>query len=568
MFRTIAAFLLSLFAVVSAAHGQAGTITPPAPPQRPGMPPSGTTPAGPPPPGTAILRGHVTAADTGQPLRKAQVRIFAPPTENRMVTTDVDGAYEFKEVRAGRYTITASKGSYVGLTYGQERPLEAGKPLEILEHQTVERLDFALPRGSVITGRIVDEFGEPMPEVQVAPMRYQFMQGRRQLMPTGRFGQTNDLGEFRIFGLPPGQYYVSATWRSQNFGPLNNADRTAYAPLYFPGTVDVAQAKRITVDVGQQIDGMVMALVPVKATKITGTATDSQGKPMTGFLQVMQSNGSFGGFVQGAQIRPDGTFTINGIPPGEYTLRAQPNGPMGPDVEYATAKVTATGDDITDFRLAATKPSTASGRVIFEPGATPPASLSLGVFPLEPGPMMGPMFPAKVGDDMTFELRSQPGLMRINVQGMGMTGGGAIWRIRAVRLNGIDITDSGLEFKPNEDIKGLEVELTSRTTTLSGLVTNARGEASKNYTAIVFSQDRERWIPNSRYQSIGRPDQDGRFKISGLPAGNYYIIAVDNIDPSQATDPELLDRIRTRAQTFSLSDGETKSIDLRVMSVS
>ena len=85
-------------------------------------------------PGKATLRGHVVAADTGQPLRKAQVRIFASELrENRMTTTDADGRYEFKELPAGRYNVSASKGSYVQLQYGQQRPFEPGKPLEILD---------------------------------------------------------------------------------------------------------------------------------------------------------------------------------------------------------------------------------------------------------------------------------------------------------------------------------------------------------------------------------------------------------------------------------------------------
>jgi protocatechuate 3,4-dioxygenase beta subunit len=165
--------------------------------------------------GTARIRGRVLAADTGQPLRKAQVRAISPDLrENRLATTDRDGLYEFTELPAGRYQLTASKGSFVQLQYGQTRPFEAGKPLEIGEGQTIERVDFGLPRGSLITGRVMDEFGEPATDVQVAALRYQFVQGRRQLVPAGRTVTTNDLGEYRVFGLPPGQYYVSATLRA------------------------------------------------------------------------------------------------------------------------------------------------------------------------------------------------------------------------------------------------------------------------------------------------------------------------------------------------------------------
>jgi len=453
MLRIIVAVLLLLSGATAGSAQQTGTITPPA---APGANRSQRQTDGTPPPGTATLRGHVVAADTGQPIRKAQVRIFAPEIrENRLATTDESGGYEFKEVRAGRYTINATKGSYVGLAYGQQRPFDAGKPLEILDSQTVEHVDFALPRGSVVTGRIVDEFGEPVPEIQIATMRYQFIQGRRQLTPTGRFASTNDIGEFRLFGLAPGQYYLSATWRNQNFNGGGPSDRTAYAPIYFPGTTDIAQARRITLDVGQQIDDLVMALAPVKATKITGTALGSDGKPITGFLQVTQTTtGSMNFFSSGAPIRPDGTFTVNGLPPGDYTLRAQANGPPGSDTEIAIGKVTATGEDISGFALIGSKPSTASGRIIVDPSSagTPPSNLSVSAFPLQPGPIFGPIFPAKIADDLSFELRSAPGVMRVNLNGQTQT-----WRIRSVRLNGVDITDTGVEFKPNEDVKGLEV---------------------------------------------------------------------------------------------------------------
>ncbi len=191
--------------------------------------------------GTAVLRGRIVAADTGQPLRKAQVRIFSPELrENRTTTTDVQGRYEFKELPAGRYTINANKGSYVTLSYGQTRPFEAGKPLEVQNGQTVERVDFSLPRGGIIAGRILDEFGEPMSDVQVAAQRYQYMQGRR-LLPAGRPAMTNDIGEFRVFGLAPGQYYLSANLRNGMMGDTD--DRSGYAPTYYPGTADRRRRK-------------------------------------------------------------------------------------------------------------------------------------------------------------------------------------------------------------------------------------------------------------------------------------------------------------------------------------
>ena len=267
--------------------------------------------------GTAILRGHVVAADSGQPLRKAQVRIFAPELrENRMATTDAQGRYEFKDLPGGRYTISASKGSYVGLSYGQTRPFEGGKPLEIGNAQTVEKVDFSLPKGSVITGRILDEFGEVMADVQVSVQRYQYMQGRRRLMNVGRTGTTNDIGEFRIFGLSPGQYYLSATLRNFQMGSETD-DRSGYAPTYYPGSPNPETAQKITVGIGQTISDLAMTLTPTRTARVTGTALDSQGKPFPGMVMVVQRNGGMFMSSSAARVMPDGTFTMNGVAPGE-----------------------------------------------------------------------------------------------------------------------------------------------------------------------------------------------------------------------------------------------------------
>src|SRR5262249_25962061 len=152
----------------------------------------------------------------------AQVRIIGTGTinsggqfpESRLATTDGSGRYEFTQVRAGRYNLNAAKGSYVSLQYGQQRPFEPGKPVEVLEGQTIERLDFSLPRGAVTPGRVLDEFGELVIDAQVAALRYQFVGGGRRLTPAGRMVMTNDIGEFRLYGLSPGDYYISATLRN------------------------------------------------------------------------------------------------------------------------------------------------------------------------------------------------------------------------------------------------------------------------------------------------------------------------------------------------------------------
>ena len=159
--------------------------------------------------GTGRITGRVLSTDTGAPLRRAQVRLSAPEIGVKMALTDAEGRFEFKELPAGRFTLNASKSGYVNVQYGQTRPFESGRPIELADKQVLGKADIGMPRGGVISGRIVDEFGEPLPDAVVSAMRQSWSNGRRRLLPTGRTAQTNDLGQFRMYGLPPGEYYVS-----------------------------------------------------------------------------------------------------------------------------------------------------------------------------------------------------------------------------------------------------------------------------------------------------------------------------------------------------------------------
>ena len=125
-----------------------------------------------------------------------------------------EGRYEFKELPAGRYTLTASKGSYVSSRTDRSAAVRSGQAARgSADGQRIEKVDFSLPRGGIITGRIVDEFGEPVADAQVPRCDSQPGRTPAAAAERGRPAMTNDIGEYRLFGLPPGQYYISATMR-------------------------------------------------------------------------------------------------------------------------------------------------------------------------------------------------------------------------------------------------------------------------------------------------------------------------------------------------------------------
>ncbi|MCA1563019.1 MAG: carboxypeptidase-like regulatory domain-containing protein [Acidobacteria bacterium] len=289
--------------------------------------------------GTGRIKGQVAATDTGAPIRRAQVRVSGPDIGMKTAMTDAEGRYEFRDLPAGRFTLMASKSGYVNVQYGQTRPFESGRPIELADKQMLDKADISMPRGSVISGRIVDEFGEPLADVMVNAMRQTWAGGRRRLVPAGgRIAQTNDLGQFRMYGLPPGEYYVTATLRGVETlmmdmnvgpgGPVGSAPASGYAPTYFPGTTSGAEAQRITLAVGQEVPNTEFALTPVKLARITGTVVNSEGKPVEGAMisAVPASRGTdLGMFMMGGGTRSskDGAFTLTGVTPGDYTLQAR-----------------------------------------------------------------------------------------------------------------------------------------------------------------------------------------------------------------------------------------------------
>src|SRR5918993_1893908 len=250
------------------------------------------------PRGTAVLRGQVIAADNGTPIRRAQVRVSSPEVrEGRVATTDAQGRFEIKELPAGRYTMTASKGGFVALQYGQRRPSESGTPIELADGQTLDKLTIALPRGSVLGGRITDEFGEPVANASVTAWRYAYSSGARRMMPAQGANSrdtTDDQGQFRLFGLPPGEYYVSAMLRSggpEVTDPMG--ELSGYAATYYPGTTNIAEAQRVTLAVSQENTGVHFGLIATRLVRVAGQVISSTGAPASnGMVMLAPVSGS------------------------------------------------------------------------------------------------------------------------------------------------------------------------------------------------------------------------------------------------------------------------------------
>lgn len=545
-----------------------------------GVPPRDNAPAA---TGTARITGRVVSADTGTPIRRAQIRITSPDVRvNRDAVTDSDGRFEILSLPASRYRLYVSKAGYVALEYGHARPFEAGKPLDITVGQSLGKIDFSLPRGSVITGRITDEFGDAVTDVQVQAMRYQFVNGQRQLTNAGRVSTTDDIGQFRIFGLMPGDYFVQASMRTNSNGSLTSADvveaPSGYPGTYYPGVADVAQAQAVTVALGQELSSVAFPLVPARLSRMTRTVMSSDGRPLTGAMVLLRAAGVVGpprlNIGGGSPVRPDGTFRLTNVPPGEYLLDVQqrPRDMQNlqnvnlSELEFASMPVSVAGD-IDGLSIVTTTGVTVPGRVVFQGANTQTVTARniqittapTGVASLIMAAAGRALGVGRVNNDGTFELRGLSGPQLVRTGGLP-----AGWAVKTISLDGVDITDAPFDFRPGMTPGGLIVMLTDRVTEISGTVRDSRGQPVADYVLVVFSENDKLWGARSRFVATTRPNQNGSFSLTGLPPARYLAAVVPSLETGMQNDVALLAQLRARAENFTLAEGQTLSLNLEM----
>ncbi len=176
-----------------------------------------------------------------------------------------------------------------------------------------------------------------------------------------------------------------------------------------------------------------------------------------------------------------------------------------------------------------------------------------------PGPLGNR--PTRVEADGTFVLTGLTGQRFVRVNGLPQE-----WTLKAVTLSGADVTDSALDFRGNGENSGLQVIVTDKVSDLNGKVSTAKGDITRDYTVVVFPDDPAKWVFPSRFVKTARADQQGQFRIRALPADDRYLaVAVDYLEDGEGADPQFLEQIKGRATQFTLTDGESKSLDLKIV---
>jgi hypothetical protein len=521
----------------------------------------------------------------------------------RGILTDDQGFFELLQLPAGRYNLSVSRPGFITLAYGQRRPLLPGTPIQLADGQEIRNVEVRLPRGSVVTGRVYDDTGEAMPGVTVRVLRYQYQQGEPRLTPAGT-AQTDDLGQYRIWGLMPGEYYVDArSRRNLPFGSppelrgraaaparpgtafpgrigalaapadasLSGADGTedenerAFAPTYFPGVTSVSEAQPLTLGLSQTMSGVDFGLQIVYVASVSGRVLNPDGSATTrGDVTLMPETsavaggrGRLGGSYD-SRISWDGSFDISNVPPGRYILRARGRDAQWP--QFATQPLTVAGSDIGDLTLTVAEGATVTGTVALATSQADPPDLGrarISSIAIEPGLTNSQ---ARIEDDNTFKIVAIPAGSHL-IRPTGQMEG---WLLESVVLDGRDITDTPISLQGGQQVARVTVTLTGAVNEIIGTVTTTDGRPVPDYTVLAFSIDPTFWRPLSRHIATARPDQTGSYRIRGLPAGTYYVTTVDPTQQGEWYDAGYLEEHRFGAARVTLGAGETETQDFTV----
>jgi hypothetical protein len=527
---------------------------------------------------TSSIRGRVTTADTGAPVRGAEVRLSMDGSFSRLVTTNSEGRYELRSLPAGTYKLTVSKSGFITLEYGQRRPFETASTIAIREGEAATG-NVALMRGGAIFGRVLDPFGEPSVGMRVQVLRVRTEGGRRRLLAVGAGDQTDDTGAYRVYGLPPGEYYVAAST-----GPIDAVKRDP--PVYYPGTMNFAEAQPISLGAGGEASADLQIVETIRAATVSGVVLNSSGAPAPGAMVSMSSDtlsltpGTQGVLMLRADAGPDGTFAIGSVPPGPYTLIASMPFDAGFDAavtgslaaskeamreqmlnrlpEAASMPLVVTSEGVSGITLTTRRGGRLSGRFVADTAVVRPLPEGLHVSLRSSGPGNMGMQTFGGRDDTDFQLAGISGPTHVDVQGVPDG-----WAVKAILLDGEDVTDEPFDLTGRTGT--LRVVMTDRLTTLSGTVRS--NSDVRDHNVLVFADDATKWTASSRFVRATRADADGRFQIRGLPPGERYLAAaLDYLEDGEEQDRQLLERLRAHATSVALGDGEQRSIQLDLLS--
>ncbi len=656
--------VLGTIAAATAGALAQGPPTPPPPPDvRRDVAPPQRDPAGQGnvrriPIGTGVISGTVTVADTGLPVRNARVTvsgttrasesamnapapspvtlgrgggtgytgIAAPGSSgsmsfSRSVMTDAQGQFTFPKLPAGQFSLTATRNQYLAVTYGQRRPMGQGTTIQLGDGQQL-RTNLRMLRGGVISGTVIGPDGDPQPYVQIRAWRYMMNNGFKRLQQMGG-ASTDDRGTFRLAGLQPGEYLVSATpSNSDLMSERTMADSIAveraivsgtpqppiapglpptvtvqvapqptgpqegppgFLQTYYPGTLMASQATAVTIAGNDERAGVDISVMTVPASTIQGTVVTPLAQGVAVQVALMPEDSSGGMTSMQTRVLQEGRFTFRGIAPGRYTILAQtvvaapqmtivngvpqPPQPAAPqrldDNQRMWGRTEASVDGPTPISVSiALSPGRAiSGTVNFEMDKPPDLARARMTVTLMLAPS-AQMITVGAPPQAQIGADGRFTLVGVTPGQYTLRAGGGI--MKSAIVGGQDTLDFPLDFTAERDIADAVLTVTDKSSELSGMLTDPAGKPAVDFSIVVAPSDPRFWRPGGRRVLVTRPDTSGKYTFRSLPPGDYMLAAVTDLEQGSHFDPEFLKALSGGSVRVMITEGAKATQDLRV----
>jgi len=575
---------------------------------------------------TSSLQGRVVRWGTTEPIAKATVElrsVSAGAPAPYVATTTVDGSFVFTAVPPGQYRIVSRRPGYVNAEYGQRWPSGAGTPLTIPAGRAISNIPIPMVQTGAITGRVRDRLDQPVGNAEVQALKAKYQDGRRVLTSV-QTAVSDDHGEFRLFWLEPGLYYLSARHPDISTGPMRmggisfsgggigprgtpqfqefrtNGDNAAtsaflpemrqvrakerYMPVYYPGATDEQSASSLELAPGGELTGIDFTIEPVPLQRVRGRVVyESNGEPaMSARVQWISSTGASGSMsdpligprMDGVAVECcEGSFEL-GLPPGSYTLIAANNSinsRVGIQVGYA---------DVDGVVISLGQSFNIPGRVTFEGRAPTPAELealriSLAITPLVPG--LQPNTYSTVLPNGSLTLSASRGDFRLNISPLLTVPGSfqipqanppaslSNLYVKSVRLGEADVLNGGLHLDGRPDAP-LDIVIGTTPGSVEGVVVNQNRDPVPNVTVSLLP-DPGRRTRIDLYKTVST-DASGRFKIERMPPGDYVAFAWDGIESGDWQNPEFVAPYEPRGTAVRVRDNAAANLELTTLTPS
>jgi len=512
------------------------------------------------------ISGIVVKLAGSEPLKTATVQLQSLQNLAHIasVVTDVGGRFELNGIDPGRYRLKVSRTGFVTQEYGQKTPNDPGTEIRLAAGQNLRDLLFRLIPWGIIAGRVLDEDGEPLPWAQVSALREVYSHGKRKLS-LELLVPTNDLGEYRLFGLKPGRYFISAKFRPGlhviGRGEVREDEmedsRPEFMPIYYRNSPDPAGASTITLRAGEEIPAVEILLRPVSTFRVRGrvyniVAGRRSNAGVIVQLEQRNSNMAWGPpdhrtIVENA----DGSFEIAGVLPGSYTLSAywfedgKPYQARQP-VELGNA-------DVEGVNLTITQGAQIYGRIVWD-GKPSLDREELLVNIAAADSRISFNTPARV-QGSSFILKDVfEGTYRLGTQGQSKD-----CYLKSVHYGANDALESGFTVLRGAQ-PSIEVTISSQGARVSGAVTD-KDNLPLTGVWVVLVPDEARRDQSRLYQRIAT-DQYGHYLLRGIAPGDYKIFCWDEVEDGAWEDPDFLKTFEDRGQKVSVAEADAKTVDV------